>query len=115
MSTAIWYHGLGIRDRGWHHVRTEFSSKTMVIRIGLDPSYLACPCCGSRAVIRQGQVERRLIAGQINFTRMIVSFALQRVKCRSCQRARQIKIGFADRNRRNKGSSSDTSWSFPPG
>jgi hypothetical protein len=82
MSTAIWYHGMGIRDRGWHHIRTGFRGKIMVVRIGLDPSYLACPCCGSRSVIRQGQVEKRRIAAQLNFSRMIVSFALQRVKCR---------------------------------
>jgi len=61
MSTALWYHGLGIRDRGWHHMGTEFSGNTFTVRIAIDPSYLSCPGCGSRDVIRQGQVERRLL------------------------------------------------------
>src|SRR5271157_2282918 len=100
MSTALWYHGLGIRDRGWHHVGTEFSGNTVTVRIAIDLSYLACPSCQSRDVIRQGQVERRLLAGQMNFNRMIVSFGLQRVRCRSCEAVRQIKIGFAHENRR---------------
>ena len=100
MSTAQWYHGLGIRDRGWHHVGMEFSRNTVTIRIAIDLSYLACPSCGSRDVIRHGQVERRLLAGQMNFKRMILSLGLQRVKCRSCGVVRQIKIGFADGNRR---------------
>src|SRR5271157_2458446 len=100
MSTALWYHGLGIRDRGWHHVGTEFSGNTVTVRIAIDLSYLACPSCQSRDVIRQGQVERRLLAGQMNFRRMIVSFGLQRVRCRSCEAVRQIKIGFAHENRR---------------
>lgn len=100
MSTALWYHGLGIRDRGWHHVGTEFSASTITVRIAIDLSYLACSNCGSRDLIRQGQVERRLLAGQINFKRIVVSFGLQRVRCRSCQVIRQIRIGFADENRR---------------
>jgi len=100
MSTAQWYHCLGIRDRGWHHVGMKFSGNTVTVRIAIDLSYLACPNCGSRDVIRQGQIERRLLAGQMNFKRMIVSFGLQRIKCRSCGTIRQIKIGFADQNRR---------------
>jgi transposase len=100
MSRSLWYHGLAIRDRGWRHVNTEFSGKTITVRIAMDASYLSCPSCGSRDVIRQGQVERRLLAGQMNFKRMIVSFGLQRVRCRSCRAVRQIKIGFADENRR---------------
>jgi transposase len=100
MSTALWYHGLGIRDRGWHHVSTVYSGDTITIRMAIDPSYLSCPHCQSRDVIRQGQVERCLLAGQINFKRIIVSFGLQRIRCRSCNAVRQIKIGFADENRR---------------
>jgi transposase len=100
MSRALWYHGLGIRDRGWRHVGTEFSEKTITVRIAIDLSYLACPSCGSRDVIRQGQVERRLLAGQMNFKRVIASFGLHRVKCRACGAVRQIKIGFAEENRR---------------
>ncbi len=100
MSTAQWYHCLGIRDRGWHHVGMKFSGNTVTVRIAIDLSYLVCPSCGSRDVIRQGQIERRLLAGQINFKRMIVSFGLQRIKCRSCGTIRQIKIGFAEENRR---------------
>jgi hypothetical protein len=48
MSRALWYHGLGIRDRGWRHVGTEFSEKTVTVRIAMDLSYLACSSCGSR-------------------------------------------------------------------
>jgi hypothetical protein len=81
-------------------VSTEFSQKTITVRIAIELSYLACPSCGSRDVIRQEQVERLLLAGQMNFKRMIVSFGLQRVKCRSRRVVRQIKIGFADENRR---------------
>jgi len=31
---------------------------------------------------------------------MVVSFGLQRIRCRSCDAVRQIKIGLADENRR---------------
>jgi transposase len=72
-----------------------FTLKRIVIRSAVQR--VECHVCN---VVRQGQVEKRLIAGQINFKRMIVSFALQRVKCRSCQAVRQIKIRFADQNRR---------------
>ncbi len=33
------------------------------MRIAIDLSYLSFPNCGSRDVIRQGQIERRLLAG----------------------------------------------------
>jgi transposase len=100
MSTSLWYHGFGIRGRGWHHLHTKFADGIVVATVEQDPSYFACTECHARNVIRQGTVIRRLRAGNMNSKPFHVEAIVQRVKCRECGVVRQMHIPFAEENRR---------------
>jgi len=100
MSTSLWYHGFGIRGRGWRHCHTKFSEGVVVATVEQDDSYFACPACHSRNVIRQGTVIRRLRAGNFNSKAFYVEAVVQRVKCRECDAVRQMSIPFANEHSR---------------
>jgi transposase len=100
MSTSIWYHGFGIRGRGWHHRHTEFSDGTVVATMDQDESHFACRVCHARDVVRQGTVIRRLRAGNMNSMAFYVAAVVQRVKCKKCGAVRQMSIPFANEHSR---------------
>jgi transposase len=96
MATSLWYHGFGIRGRGWHHRHTRFADGTVIATVEQDHSYFACPVCDARKVIRQGKVVRRLRAGNMNSKPFFIDVVAQRVKCRECGAVRQMSIPFAN-------------------
>jgi transposase len=100
MSTSILYHCFGISGRGIHHVHSRFEDGKTIFRIGKDPTTLECALCGSWKVKRKGTVFRRFITLPIGLRPTVIEFPIQRVHCLACGMTRQVKIEFADPDRR---------------
>lgn len=100
MSRGILYHCFGITGRGIHYVHTRFEEGRTIFRIGQDATALMCSICGSRKVIKKGTVFRRFMTLPIGLRPTIIEFAIQRVLCAACGLTRQVKIGFAEPDRR---------------
>ena len=100
MSTGILYHCFGITGRGIHYVHARFEQGRTIFRIGQDPTTLECPACGGRKVRKKGTVFRRFMTLPIGLRQTIIEFPIQRVLCLACGMIRQVKIGFADPDRR---------------
>lgn len=98
MSTSLLYHALNIV--GYRYRSAEYVGNEIVFTIEQDPSTLRCPCCGSRSISKRGATWRRFLAPRWAFKRMVIKLAVQRVQCRVCKAVRQVKVGFADENRR---------------
>ncbi len=98
MSTSLLYHALNIV--GYHHRKTEYVGREIRFTIEQDPAQVKCPCCGSRNVVRRGTADRRFRAPCFAFKQIVIKLAVQRIQCRSCGVVRQVKVGFADENRR---------------
>ena len=84
MSTSLLYHCFGIMGRGIHHVHTRFEKGRTILRIGQDPSSLACSLCGCREVMKKGTVFRRFMTLPIGLRPTIIEFPVQRVLCLTC-------------------------------
>lgn len=100
MSTSILYHCFGITARGIRHVHSRFENGRTIFRIGQDPATLACSVCGSRRVIKKGKVFRRFMTLPIGRRPTIIEFPVQRLFCLDCSVSRQVRISFAQGNRR---------------
>ncbi len=100
MSTSILYHCFGITGRGIHHVHSRFEEGKTIFRIAKDPTTLECSQCGSWKVKKKGTVFRRFMTLPIGLRPTIVEFPIQRVYCLACGMTRQVKIEFADPDRR---------------
>lgn len=81
-------------------MRSRFDEGRTIFRIGQDPTSLACSACGSRKVWKKGTVFRRFITLPIGLRTTIIEFPIQRVFCLACGLTRQVKIGFAEPDRR---------------
>ena len=100
MSTSLLYHCFGITGRGIHYVHSRFEEGRTIFRIAQDPSTLSCSSCGSREVRKRGAVFRRLMSLPIGQRTTIIEFPVQRVLCLRFGVTRQVKIGFAESDRR---------------
>jgi transposase len=100
MSTSLLYHCFGITGRGIHHVRSRFDEGKTVFQIIQDPTTLTCSACGSRNVRKKGALLRRFMTLPIGPRTTIIEFPVQRVFCPACGVTRQVKIGFAETDRR---------------
>ena len=97
MSTSLLYHGFGIR--GYQYVRTQYLGGEVIFTIQHDPHELLCPACGSRKVIRRGQVERRFKTLPIGGKPVWILLGIQRIFCLLCGVVRQVRLDFADHRR----------------
>ena len=100
MSTSILYHCFGITGRGIRHVHTRFENGRTIFRIEKDSTTLTCSICGSRKVIKKGKVFRMFMAVPIGLRPTVIEFPIQRVFCMDCGVTRQVRVGFAEVNRR---------------
>ncbi len=98
MSTSLLYHALNIV--GYRYRSTEYVGKEIIFTIEQDPSTLRCSRCGSRKISKRGATWRRFLAPGWAFKRVVIRMAVQRVQCHGCNVVRQVKVGFADENRR---------------
>jgi transposase len=97
VSTTLLYHGFGIV--GYRHVRTEYQEGQVIFHVKQESSELRCPNCGSRDVIRRGQIVRRFRTVPIGLKTVLVELPVQRVQCRSCGVVQQVKVAFASERR----------------
>lgn len=97
MSTSLLYHGFGVRN--YKFISTQYEGGFVIFTIRQDPKELACSSCGSRRVIRRGQVRRRFRTIPIGTKQVWIELAIGRVFCLACNLVRQVKIGFADPRR----------------
>jgi transposase len=95
MSTSILYHGFGIK--GYKYLSTHFEGGSMRFRI--TKNTMRCASCGSRNVIRRGQVPRIFRSVPIGRKAVWISLLVQRLQCLTCGLVRQVKLGFADPRR----------------
>lgn len=100
MSTSILYHCFGVFGRGIRYVHTRFENGRTVFRIDQDPTTFQCSHCGSRAVKRKGTVRRVWNTLPVGFRPTLIEWFVQRVLCLACGVVRQVKIPFADPDRR---------------
>ena len=98
MSTSLLYHALNIV--GYRYRSTEYVGNEIVFTIEQDPSTLRCSCCGSRSITKRGAIWRRFLAPCWGFKRIVIRLEVHRVECHVCRVVRQVKVGFADENRR---------------
>lgn len=98
MSTSLLYHGLGIV--GYRYVRQLFQEGRIRFRIEQPRERLKCSGCGSDQLWAQGGVERTFRTVPIGRKPVEIALTVPRVLCFVCGQARQVKVGFADPNRR---------------
>ena len=101
MSTSILYHCFGVWGRGIHYVHTRFENGHTVFRIDQDPTTFQCSLCGSRKVKKKGTVRRVWMTVPVGFRPTLIEWFIQRVHCLICGAVRQVKIPFADPDRRH--------------
>ena len=65
-----------------------------------DPATFRCSCCGSHKVIKSGATLRNFKAPGFALKRSVIRLTVQRIECRVCKAVRQVKVGFAEQNRR---------------
>ena len=97
MSTSLLYHVFGIR--GYHYVRTDYESDSVVFHIKQNNHALRCSNCGSTKVIKRGQKQRRFRTVSIGMKETYIVLNIPRVECRSCGKVRQVIVTFADPKR----------------
>lgn len=100
MSTSILYHCFGVYGRGIHYVHTRFEKGHTVFRIDQDPTTFQCSLCGSRKVKKKGTVRRVWMTLPVGLRPTLIEWLVQRVLCLVCRAVRQVKIPFADPERR---------------
>lgn len=93
MSTSLLYHAFNIH--GYKYINTKYQGGSVIFNIRQEHEYFRCPECGSRKIIRRGQVQRRFRANPIGGKAVWIVMAIQRVYCLVCCLIRQVKIGFA--------------------
>ncbi len=97
MSTSLLYHAWGIR--GYRYVRTHYLEGRIEFVVEQDPNTLRCGHCGSRRIMRQGQVTRRLRATPVGGKPVVIILPIARLWCADCGKTRQAKVGFAEERR----------------
>jgi len=97
MSTSLLYHAFGVRH--YRHVRTHYVNGRVVFTLRQNQEMLRCPDCGSRDVVRRGQVVRRFRTVPIGRKPVFLELPMQRVACRVCGVVRQVRLPFADARR----------------
>jgi len=95
MSTSLLYHGFGIK--GYKYLGTRYEGGTVTFRVARNS--LRCASCGSREVLRRGQVSRIFRTLPVGRKPVWVSLSIQRLQCLVCGLVRQAQLGFADPRR----------------
>ena len=97
MSTSFLYHGFAVR--GYEYVHTRYEKGEIIFKIEKKPEYLCCSICGTRRVIRRGELDRYFRTLPVGNKCVWILLSIRHVFWRDCQLVRQAKIGFADPRR----------------
>jgi transposase len=98
MSTSLLYHAFGIV--GYQYVSQQFQGGAVTFRIRQARDRLRCPQCRCDDVWVRGHEERTLRLVPIGHKPTFVTLDVARVWCPACDTVRQVKIGFADPQKR---------------
>ena len=98
MSASVVYHGFGIR--GYQYERTYYEDGAVTFVIRQARERLRCPRCNSPHIERRGGVTRMFRLVPIGRKPVQAVLDIARVFCPRCQITRQVKVEFADENRR---------------
>jgi transposase len=97
MSTSLLYHGWGVR--GYQEVAIGFDDAAIHFRIEQNADTFCCSHCGSRMVMKAGQVPRRFRSLPIGGKPVWIELSIQRLWCATCSKTRQVKVAFAEEGR----------------
>jgi transposase len=97
MSTSLLYHGWGLR--GYHFLGTRYEAGTIHFRVQQNPATFRCGHCGSRSVMKSGQVARCFRSLPVGGRPVWIELSVQRLWCATCCKTRQVPIAFADERR----------------
>ena len=98
MSTSLLYHAFGIV--GYHYRSQQFQEGAVTFRIDQPRERLRCSQCGAADVWGRGHHERTFRTVPIGRKPTFVTLDVARVWCPHCDVVRQVKIGFADPQKR---------------
>jgi transposase len=97
MSTSLLYHAWGIR--GYRELAIGFHDAAIHLHIEQNAQTFCCSNCGSRAVMKAGQVPRQFRSLPIGGKAVWIALSIQRLWCTDCGKTRQAKVGFAQQGR----------------
>lgn len=98
MSTSLLYHGFGLV--GYRHQSLSFESGALIFKVTPDERRLVCPGCNGKNITLEGVVPRRFQTVPLGWMPAYIDLDVQRVRCHTCARTRQVDIGFADPHKR---------------
>jgi transposase len=98
MSTSLLYHAFGLV--GYHYVNQTFEGGKVTFRIEQPRERHRCSACGSAEVWDQGGMEREFHAVPIGSKPVVLKLKVARVMCFDCCKVRQVKLPFADPQKR---------------
>jgi transposase len=98
MSTSLLYHAFGLV--GYRYVSQSFQGGRVVLRVEQPRERLCCPHCGETEVWAQGGEERTFRTIPIGGKPVYIQFKVPRVMCFVCGMVRQVKLSFADPQKR---------------
>jgi transposase len=98
MSTSLLYHAFGLV--GYHYVNQTFEGGKVTFRIEQPRERHRCSACGSAEVWDQGGSEREFHAVPIGAKPVVLKLKVARVMCFDCCKVRQVKLPFADPQKR---------------
>lgn len=84
MTTRELYKAIGVA--GYEALACWRKDGVFHLRMSAPASCYRCPQCGSRDVIRRGQVDRMVHAPRIGMDRTVLFIKTPRLECRICQR-----------------------------
>jgi transposase len=94
MSTSLLYHAFGIKD--YIYSKTEYKKGKVIFTIAHNHRSLKCSRCGSKEITLRGRKKRLFRTVPIGKKMVFIQLRIQRVKCHSCGKVRQVAIRFAD-------------------
>lgn len=87
----------GLRSGGVPKLDSDF----LAVTIRGTAAVVRCPCCGTKNVIREGTVSRRLRGLPVGRQQVWFEAQVPRVSCSKCQITRPVRIPFAEEKRRH--------------
>ena len=98
MSEKVLYHAFGLR--GYDVESIEAAEEGIVLTVSQPREKLKCACCGSSAVHLHDSRVRRFLTVPIGSQSTWIEHRVPRVRCQDCKAIRQVRLSFAEGQRR---------------
>jgi transposase len=89
VSQSLLYHAFGVRE-GYTYVRTEYHQGTVEFHLAVASSWMVCPHCRGRKIIRKGKRFRRLQTVPIGRKPVFLVTEVPRCQCRQCEHVFEV-------------------------